>query len=171
MPRQPLRSGTLPVEPITIEVDIEAGDWPPESKLTAISRRAVDAVQAVLGLRPTQEGSELSVLFSDDAHIRLLNAQWRAKDKPTSVLSFPAFAPAKNGPMPPLLGDIVLAFETVKVESISENKPFEDHVTHLIVHGLLHLLGYDHETESEAIEMEELEVRVLATLAIADPYA
>ena len=96
---------------------------------------------------------------------------WRGKDKPTNVLSFPAFPETKAGPLPPMLGDIVLAAETVAAESELENKPLEHHITHLVIHGLLHLVGYDHETDAQADEMEALERRALARLAIPDPYA
>ena len=97
--------------------------------------------------------------------------EWRGKDKPTNVLSFPAF-PLKPGMAPkPLLGDIVLAYETVRARLEAEAKPFENHLSHLIAHGLLHLFGYDHETDDEAEVMEALERQILARLAIPDPYA
>jgi probable rRNA maturation factor len=112
-----------------------------------------------------------SVYCSRTIHIRGLNAQWRTKDKATNVLSFPAFAPNKTGPLPPMLGDIVLAAETVKREAVAEEKPLDHHISHLVVHGLLHLIGYDHEVDEDAEEMEALERRVLARLAIPDPYA
>lgn len=155
---------------VEIELAVEAGDWPPETELAALARRAVDAALAELGARPPARGAELSLLFTGDAGIRALNAEWRHKDKATNVLSFPAFPPEKGGPVPPLLGDIVLACETVAREAAAEGKPFDHHVSHLIVHGFLHLLGYDHETETEGDEMEALETRILARLAIPDPY-
>lgn len=116
-------------------------------------------------------GSELSVVFTDDEGIRQLNAGWRGKDKPTNVLSFPAFTLKPGDPLPPMLGDIVLAAETVAREAELEKKPLEHHITHLVVHGLLHLLGHDHEAEDEAEIMEAAERRALARLAIPDPYA
>ncbi|WP_292542063.1 rRNA maturation RNase YbeY, partial [Mesorhizobium sp.] len=112
-----------------------------------------------------------SIVFSDDAHIRTLNAGWRGKDKPTNVLSFPAFPFPKGAPLPPMLGDIVLAAETVAREAALEDKPLANHITHLVIHGLLHLLGHDHETDAEAEEMEAIERAALARLAIPDPYA
>jgi probable rRNA maturation factor len=112
----------------------------------------------------------LSVIFSDDAHVRTLNAGWRGRDKPTNVLSFPAFPHGRRGEVPPMLGDVVLAAETVAAEAASEGKRLTDHVTHLIVHGVLHLIGYDHETDAEAEEMEAMERRILAGLDISDPY-
>jgi probable rRNA maturation factor len=112
----------------------------------------------------------MSVVFSDDAHVRALNQQWRGKDKPTNVLSFPAYQPGQDGRLPPLLGDVILAAETVAAEAFQEGKPLADHIAHLIVHGILHLIGYDHETDTEAEEMEETERRILAALDVPDPY-
>jgi probable rRNA maturation factor len=154
--------------PVDIDLMLEAGSWPDEARLVLLVDRAVVAAFAETG---TTGHSELSVVFSDDAHIRTLNADWRGKDKPTNVLSFPAFPLAKGGPLPPMLGDIVLAAETVAREAALEDKPLENHITHLVVHGLLHLLGYDHETDAEAEEMEAIERAALARLAIPDPYA
>ncbi|RJT38734.1 rRNA maturation RNase YbeY [Mesorhizobium waimense] len=154
--------------PVDIDISIESGDWPDEAAL----RRLVDrAVSSALAETVTDGRSELSIVFSDDAHIRTLNAGWRGKDKPTNVLSFPAFPFPKGGPLPPMLGDIVLAAETVAKEAGLEDKPLENHITHLVIHGLLHLLGYDHETDAEAEEMEAIERSALARLAIPDPYA
>ncbi|MFC5385087.1 rRNA maturation RNase YbeY [Aquamicrobium segne] len=155
--------------PVEIDLLVEAGDWPPEEKLLLLVKQAVGAVLAQL--QPGWRGrSELSVVFCDDTHIRELNAGWRGKDKPTNVLSFPAFE-GQAGVQPPMLGDIVLAFETIACEAEQENKPFQNHLSHLLVHGFLHLLGYDHETDEEAKEMEDVERKVLARLAIPDPYA
>jgi probable rRNA maturation factor len=154
--------------PVDIDVFVEAGDWAAEAELTRLVDRAVAAALAETG---AGGASELSVVFSDDAHIRALNAEWRGKDKPTNVLSFPAFSFPKGGKLPPMLGDIVLASETVAREAALEDKPLENHITHLVIHGLLHLLGHDHETEAEAEEMEAIERAALARLAIPDPYA
>lgn len=154
---------------VAIQLLVEAGDWPSPEELEELASTVVDAVLAELGIATAI--SELSLVFTDDRRMRALNAGWRDKDKPTNVLSFPAFPAAKNGMIAPMLGDIVLAFETVSSEAALEQKPFEHHVCHLLAHGLLHLLGYDHETEAEAEEMEALERRILARLAISDPYA
>ncbi|MBZ9716699.1 rRNA maturation RNase YbeY [Mesorhizobium sp. AD1-1] len=154
--------------PVDIDIAVEAGNWPDEASLTRLVDRAVKAAFAETGLAGR---SELSLVFSDDAHIQVLNAGWRGKDKPTNVLSFPAFPFAQGGPLPPMLGDIVLAAETVAHEAVLEDKPVENHITHLVIHGLLHLLGYDHETEAEAEAMEAVERAALARLAIPDPYA
>lgn len=152
-----------------IDVAVEAGAWPGEEALLALARRAVDAVLAETGQAAPRE-AELSLLFTDDAHVRALNRDWRDKDRPTNVLSFPAFAVAPGDPLPPMLGDVVLAFETVRVEAELDGKPFDHHLSHLIVHGVLHLLGHDHEEDGEAEAMEALERAILARLAIPDPY-
>ena len=154
---------------IDIDITIEAGEWPGEEDLRGIAERAVGAALDELGLEG-DGASELSLLFTDDAHIRVLNREWRGKDKATNVLSFPAFETAPGDGLPPMLGDIALAFETIKSEAALDEKRFEHHVTHLIVHGLLHLLGYDHEEEQEADEMEAIERKALMRLAIRDPY-
>ena len=117
-----------------------------------------------------EAGSELSVVFSDDTHIRRLNAGWRDRDKPTNVLSFPAFPVKPGEKLPPMLGDIVLASETVAREAELEGKPLDHHITHLVVHGVLHLLGHDHESDADADCMEALETRILADLGVPDPY-
>ncbi len=159
-----------PKLPLEFDLTVEAGNWPEEAALAALVEQAIAATFAELGPARTGE-SELGVVFTDDARIRELNAGWRGKDKATNVLSFPAFPETQSGPLPPLLGDIVLAAETVASEAALEGKPLDNHISHLVVHGLLHLLGYDHEAETEAEEMEALERRILARLAIPDPYA
>lgn len=156
--------------PVEIDLAIEAGEWPEEGVLAALVERAIAAVFAEIGGARSGR-SEVGVIFTDDARIRVLNAEWRGKDKPTNVLSFPAFPETRTGQLPPLLGDIVLAVETVSGEAALEGKPLDNHISHLVVHGLLHLLGYDHESEAEAEEMEALERAALARLAIPDPYA
>jgi len=155
---------------ISIDIAVEAGDWPAKRRLRSLVEKAVAAAIAEAGTSSRQP-SELSIVFSDDAHIAVLNAGWRGKDKPTNVLSFPAFPMKPGDPLPPMLGDIVLAAETVARESELEGKPLEHHITHLVIHGLLHLLGHDHEEETQAERMESLERAALARLAIPDPYA
>lgn len=113
--------------------------------------------------------AELSIVLTDDAEQQLLNKEWRQIDKPTNVLSFPQIEPF--GPVRGILGDIVLARETIVREAAELEKPFEQHFAHLVVHGFLHILGYDHIEEADALEMEALETRVLAALGIPDPYA
>lgn len=107
--------------------------------------------------------AEVSFCFVDDHFIRGLNKQYRGKDKPTNVLSFPLQEAE-------MLGDVVLALETIKTEAAEQQKTLEDHVGHLIVHGLLHLLGYDHENDSEAETMENLEIQILKAMDIKNPY-
>ena len=159
-------SGAPPV----IDLTIEAGDWESEARLRQLADAACRATVSILDPKAL-EASELSLLFTDDAHIRKLNDAWRGNDNPTNVLSFPAFEMAPGDPLPPMLGDIVIANETILREAALDSKPFDHHLTHMIVHGFLHLLGYDHETDNDAEVMETLERRILASLAIADPYA
>ena len=112
--------------------------------------------------------AEVSVLLTDDAHQQVLNRDWRQIDKSTNVLSFPQIEPFQ--PVSGLVGDISLAHETLVREAADLQKSFTDHFTHLVVHGFLHLLGYDHVSEPEALQMEGLETQILAELGIADPY-
>ena len=155
---------------IAIDLTVEAGSWPQKRALRSLVGKAVDAALCEAEVEP-DASSELSVVFSDDAHIRKLNAGWRGKDKPTNVLSFPAFPMKPGGKMPPMLGDVVLAAETVAREAVLEGKPLDHHILHLVIHGVLHLLGHDHEDVAEAERMEALERAALARLAIPDPYA
>ena len=152
---------------IELDIMIEADGWSRLADVEALARKAAEAALAV----SDEAGSafEASVMLTGDARIRELNRTWRGKDKPTNVLSFPApEQPGAEGPRH--LGDIALACETLVRESEEESKALADHFAHLIVHGILHLLGYDHENEAEADAMEALEVKALATLGIADPY-
>lgn len=112
--------------------------------------------------------AELSVVLMDDASQQELNSQWRGIDKPTNVLSFPQIEPFS--PVLGILGDITLARETLEREALDLGVSFTDHFTHLVVHGFLHILGYDHIEDSDALVMEGLETQILATLGIADPY-
>jgi probable rRNA maturation factor len=113
--------------------------------------------------------AELSVVLTDDAEQQELNRQWRGIDKPTNVLSFPQIEPF--APVAGLLGDIILARETLEREAAELGTSFTDHFTHLLVHGFLHLLGYDHVEEADALAMEALETQILQSLGIADPYS
>jgi len=157
--------------PFLIDLQINADAWNRlgDTDLATLAETAIRASVAAGGLE-TVADSELSICFTDDAQVQDLNAAWRGKDKPTNVLSFPGQDDA-DGPIGPLIGDIVLAYETIFAESRDLGIPFEHHLTHLIVHGLLHLFGYDHETEDEAQLMEGLETTILGSLGIADPYA
>ncbi|PRX04340.1 rRNA maturation RNase YbeY [Martelella mediterranea] len=156
------------------QVSREADGWPSEEALEAFVARVISAagdyLAEVEGQPFPQPAPELSLVFADDATIRDINAEWRDRDSATNVLSFPAF-PVAPGEMPgPMLGDIVIAFETVAREAEALEKSFDDHLTHLLVHGFLHLLGYDHIENDEAEVMEGLETRILATLDLSDPY-
>jgi len=153
--------------------------------VSAHARRAARAalVGAECDGRSPPRYAELSLALADDALVHRLNRDYRRKDKPTNVLSFPADSPKKSArypraarswqesSQPTLLGDVVVAYETVAREAAAQGKTLVDHLSHLIVHGTLHLLGYDHEKPKEAARMERLEAMVLAGLGIADPYA
>ncbi|HEX3498916.1 MAG TPA: rRNA maturation RNase YbeY [Stellaceae bacterium] len=138
------------------------------------------AARAALAAAPSgwvapETGAELSIVLGDDALLRRLNRQWRGKDKPTNVLAFPADEGATRGAPSPgaaplLLGDVVLAFGTVAGEAAAQGKTLAGHLAHLVVHGVLHLLGFDHEEAAAALRMEALETTVLAGIGIADPY-
>lgn len=152
--------------PLEIAVIRNADGWP--DHFDAIAEQAVLA--AIAGARPKITGAaEVSVLLTDDAEQRELNAQWRGKDSATNVLSFPQIEPF--APVMGLLGDITLARETLEREAADLGKSLEHHFTHLMVHGFLHILGYDHINEAEALQMEGLETQILAGLGIDDPYA
>jgi probable rRNA maturation factor len=168
----------MPLAP-HVEVIVEDERWGDPSDLI---EGAVAATLAHLGLDPAVY--EVSVLAADDARIRALNAQFRGKDEATNVLSWPAVDLRADepgaAPLPPEpgtpddpegLGDIALARETCAREALDAGKPLAHHLTHLTVHAVLHLLGYDHETEADAHLMERIEVTILADLAIPDPYA
>lgn len=136
--------------------------------LEGLAVRAVPAVLAHLSLETNAH--EVAVLGCDDARIAHLNADFRGKAQATNVLSWPAVALAAGDPPEAELGDIAIAYETCAREAEAQGKRFEDHVTHLLIHATLHLLGYDHENDAEAAQMERLEVEILGKLGIADPY-
>jgi probable rRNA maturation factor len=152
----PRRNLTAP----SIDVQVQSPLWDAEPAAADTVRAAIEAAAALV---PAQ--GEISVLLTDDAAVQELNRAWRKVDKPTNVLSFPAAHPNSG-----LLGDIAIAYETLAREASAENKPFPHHLAHLAVHGFLHLLGYDHQTDSQADAMEGLERAALARLEIADPY-
>jgi len=159
------------VVPIT-EVLVVADCWQAEADAETVIQRAV-ALAAEIADADVGE-AELAVMLTDDAGIRTLNLNWRGIDKPTNVLSFPALPPTGAvGPddAPRMLGDIAIAYETTRKEADDEQKPFDHHLSHLAVHGFLHLIGYDHEKDADAEAMEGLETEILAQLGIPDPYA
>ncbi len=149
---------------IDIDIVTNADGWDALPDAVNVIHRAVAAAAAQQGL-----AGDVTVVLSDDEEIRALNRDWRGFDKPTNVLSFPA-APVPGNDDQPSLGDIVLAIETVQREAAEEGKALADHVSHLAVHGLLHLAGHDHDTDEKAQAMEELERQILAGLGVGDPY-
>ena len=164
---------------IAVEADV-SDEWPDSSDWPGLADRAVRAAVAASDFADLVDGAavfEISVKFTSDEEVRLLNGQWRAKDKPTNVLSFPMLEPelidtiTDSGAGEALLGDIVLARGVCAREAAEKGVEIATHAAHLIVHGTLHLLGYDHETgDEEAEEMEQTEREALAAIGIADPY-
>jgi len=161
-----------PVSGLEIDVLREAGEW--ESGAEETVRRAAEHAFVVTR---GGEAAELCIVLADDELVATLNKAYRGKDGPTNVLSFPAADMPDTG-VPedafkrsaPLLGDVVLARETIAREAAAQHKSFENHLSHLTVHGVLHLLGHDHADDIEADEMEELERDILEDLGISDPY-
>ena len=162
---------------LRMQLDIDSeSPWPATPEWEALAARAAQALATVA---PELANPRLlaSILFTSDAEIHALNREWRQRDKPTNVLSFPMLertdllALAPQGP-PEMLGDIALAHETCTREAADKGVPLDHHATHLIIHGLLHLAGHDHEiSPADADAMEALEVLTLAQLGIADPYS
>lgn len=162
---------------MTVDIVIEDDRWA-GAQLEPLAARAVDATLAHLGLVPAEW--EIALLACDDTRIAALNADFRGKPRPTNVLSWPAEdrAPGEPGATPappdpddgPELGDIALAFDTCAQEAAEAGIPFENHVLHLVVHGTLHLLGYDHVRDADGDLMERTEVEILASLGVPDPY-
>jgi probable rRNA maturation factor len=146
-----------------IDVLIESDSWNAARDAGAVARRAITEAAAML----STSGAELAIVLTDDSAIRSLNRAWRGVDAATNVLSFPT---KRAGGEPPLIGDIVLAYETVAAEARAERKPLAHHVAHLAVHGFLHLLGYDHVRSKDAQTMERLERDILRRLCVPDPY-
>jgi probable rRNA maturation factor len=154
------------------EVLVVADCWHAEPDADAVIARAIEAAASMVDADTGD--SELAVMLTDDSGIRTLNLNWRSIDTPTNVLSFPALQPPgghESDNAPRMLGDIAIAYETTRREADEEQKPFNHHLSHLAVHGFLHLIGYDHEKDGEAEVMEGLERDILASLGIPDPYA
>ena len=151
---------------LEIDINVEAAGW---ADLVPQLEQIISAAAAAVVAACLHDGrdTELSVLMTSDERMTGLNREWRGKDGATNVLSFPGHL---HGPGPLLLGDIALALETVRVEAVKSGIPVADHLSHLVVHGVLHLLGYDHKTEFEAQRMETLETDILRSLGISDPY-
>jgi probable rRNA maturation factor len=152
---------------VQIDVIVRSARWRKRPTAQTTVKRAVLAAAEAVSTPPT----ELAIVLSDDSAVQALNRDWRGKNAPTNVLSFPAAAPGKARAASPYIGDIVIAYRTVAREAVAEGKPFNHHLAHLTVHGFLHLLGYDHENDRDAKKMELLERKILKRLAIPDPYA
>ena len=153
---------------LKIDVLVDSENWKNAAAAKVLVRRAVKQAATTLSTKT----SELAIVLTDDAAMRKLNRNWRGIDAPTNVLSFATKTPSdqldeQHGRH---LGDIVLAYETVKREARREGKPFDHHLAHLAVHGFLHLLGYDHASSAQARRMETIERAVLRDLAVPDPY-
>jgi probable rRNA maturation factor len=148
---------------IILDVMIESPLWDEQPDSETIVRAAI----AMAAKDTAKATAEVAILLTDDSAIREMNRQWRDQDKPTNVLSFPSHAANAK---PAHLGDIVIAYETLVRESKADDKPFAHHLTHLAIHGYLHLLGYDHMNDAEAETMERLEAELLERLGVPDPY-
>jgi probable rRNA maturation factor len=150
-----------------LNIIIENESWKSIRGLKALTEKAVEASTLA-----THRKKEITILFADDAKLKTLNRDWCGKNNPTNVLSFPAPIDVKlpRGEVKPL-GDIALAFETVQREAEAGKITLKAHTTHLIVHGALHLLGFDHIDPAEAEIMEAREIKILKKLGISDPYA
>lgn len=153
-----------------IEVTMPCPAWRHECPEAALYAAAAARLALLRAAGPA--GAIAEITLADDAAQQTLNRTWRGKDTPTNVLAFPAADPAVSPPAgaPLLLGDVVLAFETVRREAIEQQKPLADHLRHLVVHGVLHLLGYDHAADDDAAAMEAQEVAILAELGVPNPY-
>jgi probable rRNA maturation factor len=169
-----------------IDIMVDSPLWKAQRGVKAVLQRAIGEAAAMAAT----SGGELAIVLTDDSAIRALNRVWRGKDQPTNVLSFPANAPPQSLPRKPgrvgvgaasrragepqgrvrLLGDIVIAYETMAREAMAEGRPFQHHLAHLAVHGFLHLVGHDHAADAEADAMEALEIAVLARLDVPNPY-
>ncbi|MEZ5892388.1 MAG: rRNA maturation RNase YbeY [Parvularculaceae bacterium] len=145
-------------------IEVVTGDEGWAEALPDADALAAACHRAALAFEPRLDG-EIALLLCDDAEMAGLNKQFRGKDGPTNVLSFP------SGEAEGFLGDMALARETCEREAAAKAVPLRDHAAHLIIHGMLHLIGYDHETETEAAAMERREVDILTALGVSDPYA
>lgn len=155
---------------LIVDVAIRADEWSallPDAE-TVARETAVAAWSTVTGR--SESPAEISILLADDDAVRHLNRDHRGQDRPTNVLSFPTGDAATGDGTPVMLGDVVLACGVVAREAAAQGKPVAAHLRHLVVHGVLHLLGYDHETGPDAESMESLEVEILKSLAIPNPY-
>jgi probable rRNA maturation factor len=151
-----------------VDILVESARWRGKRGVRALLRRALAEAAATV----STSDAELAIVLTDDSAIRRLNRKWRGKDEPTNVLAFPTLEPSAGPHRRPyvILGDIVIAYQTLAREAAAEGKPFGHHLAHLAVHGFLHLAGHDHGTDKEAAAMEGLEIAILARLGIPNPY-
>jgi probable rRNA maturation factor len=152
---------------VSLDISVPSPLWRRLSRARVIARETIAAAAESAG---PGLGGDVSLCLADDAALQALNLRWRGLDKPTNVLSFPA-APLGHVEQPTALGDIALAYETLAREAEDLGVSLADHYRHLLAHGFLHLIGYDHETDAEAERMEALEIRILTRLGAGDPYA
>jgi probable rRNA maturation factor len=152
-----------------IDILVESARWSGRRGVQPLLRRTIAGASTALPAKAARStsGAELAIVLTNDSAIRELNRTWRGKDEPTNVLAFPTEPQARPHR---LLGDIVIAYETLAREARAERKPFDHHLAHLAVHGFLHLCGYDHESDRQAATMERLETAILARLGVPDPY-
>jgi len=150
----------------SIGITIESPLWKAVPSLSATLRRAIKTAWS-----PDLENAEVAILLTDDEALRTLNRKWRGRDEPTDVLSFPSNRRGRKHATSVFLGDIAIAYGITAREAAAEGKLLHHHLTHLAVHGFLHLVGYDHESHDEAEAMESLERKILSRLGIPDPYA
>jgi len=159
---------------ISLALAVEAGEWGDVEAIEALAETALAAAVDDLAKLEAQpfpnDPPEVSLVLTDDAMMAEINSQWRDQPKPTNVLSFPAFPLVPGGQPGPMLGDIILACETIVREASELDKPVDEHISHLIVHGFLHLFGYDHMENDDAEKMEAIETRILSSLGLSDPY-
>ncbi len=151
-----------------VEVIIASPQWRRKPRTAALARKAIRIAASTQ--TASTPPSELAIVLTNDSAIRALNRKWRKIDAPTNVLSFPGKLVRASRGATRQLGDIVIAYETTAREATAEGKTFEHHLVHLAVHGYLHLLGYDHESDRDAKKMERLEVAILARLNVPEPY-
>jgi len=154
----PKRRARLP----TVEIQVQSLLWNKAPRAQQTVREAIAAAAALL----STAGGEVSIVLTGDSDMKRLNKKWRGIDRPTNVLSFPAAKAGDTG----MLGDIVIAYETVRRECDDEGKDFLHHLAHLAAHGFLHLLGHDHATDRQAEAMEALESKIMARMKLPDPY-
>ncbi|MCF6325914.1 MAG: rRNA maturation RNase YbeY [Devosiaceae bacterium] len=165
------KAGSVPALELEIDLLIKDQRWLKKMSEAGFNKLIRKSVLSSLEIADPAIGGpgEICIVLSNDAHVQELNKQWRQIDRPTNVLSFPQIEPF--APFEGMLGDIILSLETLEIEAKNNQIAFGDHLTHLVVHGFVHILGYDHQNDKEADEMESMEIKILSNLKIANPYA